>query len=141
MHGEDFESQFARGIAQFNARQFFDAHETWEEIWLHAPEPEKTFLQGLIQVAAAFHHYGRENRAGAESLLASGLAKLEGFPEQHHGLELEALRKVGRRWKRAFLAGADPGPDKLPQIEKRRTTRSRGSFSALVDDPNSHEPG
>jgi hypothetical protein len=125
MHGEDFESQFARGIAQFNARQFFEAHETWEEIWLSAPEPEKTFLQGLIQVAAAFHHYGRANRAGAESLLATGLAKLAAFPERHHGLQLEDLRKAGRRWKKAFAAGADPGSDKLPQIEKRRISRDR----------------
>jgi predicted metal-dependent hydrolase len=121
MHSKDFETQFARGIAQFNARQFFEAHETWEEIWLPALDPEKTFLQGLIQVAAAFHHYGRENRAGAESLLASGLAKLEAFPGgDHHGLELEALRKASRRWKKAFAAGADPGPDALPQIEQLR---------------------
>jgi hypothetical protein len=140
MHGKDFESQFARGIAQFNARQFFEAHETWEEIWLHAPEPEKTFLQGLIQVAAAFHHYGRANRAGAESLLAAGLAKLAAFPEDHHGLELAALCEAGRRWKKAFDAGEDPGAHKLPRIEERRTRRSHGSFSALVDDPSSHEP-
>jgi predicted metal-dependent hydrolase len=124
MH-KDFESQFARGIAQFNARLFFEAHETWEEIWLPAPEPEKTFLQGLIQVAAAFHHYGRKNRAGAKSLLAAGLAKLEAFPEDHHGLELEALRIAGRQWKKAFHVGADPGPDKLPQIERRRNSRGR----------------
>jgi hypothetical protein len=26
-------------------------------VWLVAEEPEKTFLQGLIQVAAAFHHF------------------------------------------------------------------------------------
>jgi predicted metal-dependent hydrolase len=124
MH-KDFEAHFARGIAQFNSRLFFEAHETWEEIWLPAPEPEKTFLQGLIQVAAAFHHYGRKNRAGATSLLAAGLAKLEAFPEDHCGLELGALRKAGKRWKKAFAAGADPGADELPQIEKRGTARDR----------------
>ena len=26
--------RFAAGLKQFNSRLFFDAHETWEEIWL-----------------------------------------------------------------------------------------------------------
>ena len=50
-----------RGVAHFNAQEYFEAHEVWEELWLVAREPEKTFLQGLIQVAAAFHHHAREN--------------------------------------------------------------------------------
>ena len=64
--------KFGRGLAHFNAREFFEAHEAWEELWLVEAEPEKTFLQGLIQLAAAFHHYGRGNLRGARSLLAAG---------------------------------------------------------------------
>ena len=56
--------RFAAGLKQFNSRLFFDAHETWEEIWLASAEPDKTFLQGIIQIAAAFHHYGRGNMRG-----------------------------------------------------------------------------
>ncbi len=41
-----------------------------------AEEPEKTFLQGLIQVAAAFHHFQRGNCAGTISLLRSALRRL-----------------------------------------------------------------
>jgi len=29
---------------------------SWESVWPRSREPAKTFLQGLIQVAAAFHH-------------------------------------------------------------------------------------
>src|SRR5579862_4671565 len=36
------QARFRRGVAQFNAGHFFDAHETWEEIWLQSLEPEKT---------------------------------------------------------------------------------------------------
>src|SRR5258707_15213698 len=64
---------FAHGVALFNTRYFFEAHEAWEEIWLHTPPPEKTFLQGLIQVTAAFHHQSRENLRGTASLLRAGL--------------------------------------------------------------------
>src|SRR3990172_6578623 len=69
-----------RGIEQFNTGRVFDAHETWEEIWLRSPEPEKTFLQGIIQVAAAFHHYSRGNPRGARSLLEAALRRLARFP-------------------------------------------------------------
>jgi len=34
-----------------------------EEVWLETVNPEKMFLQGLIQVAAAFHHHSRANPA------------------------------------------------------------------------------
>jgi uncharacterized protein len=92
------EELFAHGVELFNTRYFFEAHEAWEEIWLLAAPPEKTFLQGLIQVTAAFHHHSRENLRGTKSLLRAGLLKLEDFPPHHRGLNIEKLRKAARRW-------------------------------------------
>jgi len=83
--------QFERGIDHFNAGEFFQAHEVWEEIWLQAPAEEKPFLQGLIQIAAAFHHYTRGNLSGASSLLAAGIAKVHGFPGSHRGIDVDRL--------------------------------------------------
>lgn len=91
MNSEERE-KFRRGIGHFNRGEFFICHEALEEIWLTAPLEEKPFYQGLIQVAAAFHHLSRGNRTGAASLLAAGLAKLEAYPEGKNGLALEALR-------------------------------------------------
>jgi predicted metal-dependent hydrolase len=110
--------QFRRGIALFNARKFFEAHEAWEELWLIEPEPEKTFLQGLIQLAAAFHHHGRGNPRGAQSLLAAGLAKLRRFPDDHRGLALAALRADAERWAGKPGAATDAGAMKLPRIRR-----------------------
>jgi predicted metal-dependent hydrolase len=90
--------EFRRGIALFNSGKFFESHEVWEELWLRAPEPEKTFLQGLIQLAAAFHHQGCGNMRGMRSLLAAGLAKVDQFPEKHRGIELGKLRDDARKW-------------------------------------------
>ena len=85
-------------------------------MWLPAAEPERTFLQGIIQVAAALHHYMRSNHHRAESLLAAGLKKLDRFPEKHRGLELEALRAAARQWIAALAVGHDPGREHLPRI-------------------------
>src|SRR5271166_2458385 len=63
---------FQKGLEAFNSAHFYDAHEHWEEVWLETQNPEKMFLQGLIQVAAAFHHHSRSNRQGTQNLLLAG---------------------------------------------------------------------
>jgi uncharacterized protein len=118
--------EFRRGIALFNLGKFFEAHEVWEESWLTALEPDKSFLQGLIQVAAALHHHGRGNMRGLRSLLAAGLAKLDPFPEAHRGIALGNLRDDVRKW---LDGGADSRA--LPRIKfatevRRKAPRSRG---------------
>src|SRR5207302_8977166 len=45
MNPRNVDEKFQKGVEQFNHGHFFEAHETWEEIWLPAPEPERTFLQ------------------------------------------------------------------------------------------------
>jgi uncharacterized protein len=109
---------FRRGIEQFNSGHFFEAHETWEEIWLQSPEPDNTFLQGIIQITAAFHHHSRGNLRGARSLLEAGLARLDRFPDAHRGIALVALRAGARAWV-VFLADADTAGTEapIPRIE------------------------
>lgn len=107
---------FKRGIELFNAGKFFDAHEAWEEIWLAEPEPEKTFLQGLIQLAAAFHHQARGNSKGLRSLLAAGLAKLGQFPEVHSGIALAKLRSDAEQWSARPNGKSEARPLKPPRI-------------------------
>ncbi|HXA78275.1 MAG TPA: DUF309 domain-containing protein [Candidatus Acidoferrales bacterium] len=108
--------QFRKGVALFNARRFFEAHEAWEELWLIEPEPEKTFLQGLIQLAAAYHHHGRGNPRGMQSLLAAGLAKLARFPDDHRGLALAELRAEAKQWAKIWSDGSDLEARRLPRI-------------------------
>ena len=118
MNRSDTDERFERGIAQFNRGEFFNAHETWEEIWLAAPEPDKTFLQGIIQVAAAFHHFQRDNRAGAESLLRAGFEKIEPFPDDYRGLRLAPLRAAIQEWLASLSRERSPTPSSFPRIER-----------------------
>ena len=108
---------FRKGLEAFNSAHFYDAHEIWEEVWLETLNPEKMFLQGLIQVAAAFHHYSKANRLGTQKLLLAGLNKIDTFPEIHRGLELENLRATVRVWLAALNAGENPSEDEIPNIE------------------------
>ena len=107
---------YQKGLEAFNSAHFYDAHEHWEEVWLETPNPDKKFLQGLIQVAAAFHHYSRANLPGTRNLLQAGLLKLNSFPEVHGGLEIEALREAVREWLAALDVGEIPASRKPPRI-------------------------
>jgi predicted metal-dependent hydrolase len=118
MNADEVELKFRRGLEQFNHGEFFEAHETWEEIWLTSAEPEKTFLQGIIQVSAAFHHYSRSNHKGACSLMEAGLKKLDKFPASHRDCEIGPLRDSVRLWIEALSSGRDPGRTKIPRIAR-----------------------
>ena len=79
------------GIDLFNNRKFFECHEALEEAWLEAASGEKTFLQGLIQIAVALHHLGNQNRVGARRLLGAGIEKLSAFTPQHESVDVAGL--------------------------------------------------
>jgi predicted metal-dependent hydrolase len=117
---------FQEGLKAFNSGRFYDAHEHWEEVWLETPAPEKMFLQGLIQIAVAFHHYSRANRLGCRNLLSAGLSKLENFPKEHRGLAIEPLRASVRCWLDQILAGENPEQTKIPRIQSSGNCDSSG---------------
>jgi predicted metal-dependent hydrolase len=99
----------AEGLRCYRNGEFFLAHEHWEAIWLKCEEPEKTFLQALIQVTAAFHHLQRGNRIGAGSLLRAALRRLDRFPDEYGDIAVEALRKSIGEWLRILdVKGAAP---------------------------------
>jgi predicted metal-dependent hydrolase len=75
------------GIDLFNQQKFWHAHEAWEEIWLKESGDEKQFLQGLIQLAAAYHHVQRGTFRGAVRLFDAALRRLENFPPNHDGVD------------------------------------------------------
>lgn len=118
MDSHEKDRLYQKGLEAFNSAHFYDAHEHWEEVWLVTPNPDKVFLQGLIQVAAAFHHHSRSNLLGTQKLLRAGLLKLDRFPEIHGGLEIEALRKAVRGWLAVLDAGENPHPKKPPRIAR-----------------------
>jgi uncharacterized protein YbaR (Trm112 family) len=88
----------AEGSRCYCAEEFFLAHEHWELVWLTLGEPEKTLLQALIQVTAAFHHLQRNNVAGTLSLLRRALRRLEAYPPVCYGVAVEGLRESLRAW-------------------------------------------
>ena len=120
MDAELKRTKFQRGVDLFNQREFFKCHEVLEEIWLEETEEEKPFYQGLIQVAAAFHHYRNGNLTGTLSLLRQGVEKLRRCPPDSHGLDLAALLAALNPWLDFLAAGLPTDALPLPTIRSAR---------------------
>ena len=68
---DDYDPLYLQGIAYFNACEFFEAHEVWEDLWKSYSGELRLFYKGLIQAAVALHHFGNGNIRGARKVYGS----------------------------------------------------------------------
>jgi predicted metal-dependent hydrolase len=106
----------ADGLQCYRNQEFWLAHEHWEAVWLKCEEPDKTFLQALIQVTAAFHHLQRGNLTGLASLLKGALRRLDPFPAAYGGIDVEGLKNSIRLWLNSLENGTPSPQIPFPQI-------------------------
>src|SRR5437588_11561444 len=111
----DYRKYFLEGVAHFNAHEFWEAHESWETIWLVAESDIEQFLQGMIQLAAAYHHVKRGTHRGAVRLFEAALRRLEPFPRRFSGIDRSAAEETARRHRQRIVSSAE----KVPQPGSR----------------------
>jgi uncharacterized protein len=96
------ERHFQHALALFNSARFFEAHEALEDAWRAASRhsPMRRHLQGLVQLAVAFHHQSTGNYVGARSVMKRGVRNLEGAEASFPEMELASLRASVENWGR-----------------------------------------
>jgi predicted metal-dependent hydrolase len=90
----------------WNEGLFFEVHEVLEDVWRTVSGPVRQALQGVIQIAVAYHHQAHGNARGARSLLAEGRARL-----------------------------ADVGEDTLPRLDRRALLDATAQADAAAGPP------
>jgi len=88
---ETIPQEFWQSIEQFNSGQFYACHDTLEALWIEASEPEKTFYQGILQIAVALYHLENRNWRGAVILLGEGSNRLRRYPSSYGGVDVDEL--------------------------------------------------
>ncbi|MCY7281853.1 MAG: DUF309 domain-containing protein [Cyanobacteria bacterium CAN_BIN43] len=88
---EEVEAAFWDGVEQFNRQEFYACHDTLEAIWMEAMEPQRTFYQGILQIAVALYHLGNDNLRGATILLGEGLTRLRRYQPTYAEVDVTAL--------------------------------------------------
>jgi hypothetical protein len=89
---------FLYGVDLFNGEYFWEAHVYWERLWaIPETDPDlRSFLQALIQTAAACLKARQGQVAGAKRLLDR--ARLEDFGAGKLGIDAGALASGARRF-------------------------------------------
>ncbi len=87
--------RFFEGVALFNKRKFWEAHEAWEDVWKIREEDSRIFFQAIIQAAAAYHLVLVKRRyVGARNNFDKALKKLELFSGRFLGIDVDDLRST-----------------------------------------------
>lgn len=88
-----FPAPFDDGVRRFNAGEYFEAHEAFEEC-LDAVEADERWelLVALVQIAVGYHKLA-SGHPGAERMLELGREKLAAFPDVAWGLAIGRLRR------------------------------------------------
>src|SRR5258708_3171369 len=97
-------------------QELWVAHEHGEAVWPKRDDPDKPFLQAIIQVTAAFHHLQKGNLTGLASLLKRALGRHNNSPPSSGGTEVEPLRESIRQWLQALESGPTSPQVPFPRI-------------------------
>ena len=101
-------------LRHFNDRDYFEAHDVWEEIWMEQRGPAKLFYQGMIQAAVGCYKADFGVYNGAWRLLHRALDKFELAGAVEAPFELERFRADVSD----FLARIEAaGPEGLASID------------------------
>lgn len=103
-----YDPRYLAGIQFFNAHDFFEAHEVWEDLWADTAGTDRRFYQALIQAAVALHHFGNGNHRGAIKLYRSSHAYMEPYPSPHLGLDIRQFWLDMENCFRGLLSEAEP---------------------------------
>jgi uncharacterized protein len=127
------EEALGLGVARWDARRYFEAHELLEFAWKLGPEEDRDLWKGVIQVAVAGVHLQRGNRIGARRLLDRALERLAAVPDLHRGVDVGALRRTADTARSVLDEGGIPAADWGP-FPSRPDGRAPGVWFAATAD-------
>jgi len=113
----EYHEHFKQGLDLFNRAHFFDAHEALEDVWRSLPRDRplrrhlRLHVQGMVQLAVAFHHQSTGNHVGARSVLERALRNLSGADSSFPEIDFDRLRAELIPWRK-YLNDAESADEK-----------------------------
>lgn len=106
--------ELQKAIEEFNSGEWFECHETLEELWVGEKGELRDFYQGLLQIAVALYHWRNGNLKGALGLLRKGSACLRRVPSPCRGVDVARLIEDAARVEEALLPLGEERMSELP---------------------------
>ena len=116
------DARLREGIRLFNDRQFFASHEILEDFYQNAAAENRPFLEGLIQLAAAFRMFADFGETkGPVRMIYQALIRFENFQPAFLQVRVKDLCQAAEAWaKAAEAANGQPSMETIPKIQFQR---------------------
>ncbi len=108
--------QMLKAFEQFNRGEYWEQHETLENVWRSERDPSiRNFYKGIIQVGVGFYHLSKGNYRGVVKVLARGINYLKPYAPECYGVEVARLiQEASVIYHRA----RELGPERLGDIPR-----------------------
>lgn len=117
---------FYTGLEQFNCGQYFEQHESLEEIWILEPRPIRYLYQGILKIGVGFYKLRLCNYRGTVNHINGGIAYLEPLGERCLGVDIARLIRDAAEVRDKAI---QLGPDHLDEFDL--TTLPKVHFTRL----------
>ncbi len=82
---------FYVGLEQFNRGEYFEQHESLEEIWACEPRGIRYLYQGILKIGVGFYKLRLGNYRGTVNHINGGIAYLQRFDDTCLGVDIARL--------------------------------------------------
>ena len=106
----------AKGIALFDERQYWEAHEALEAAWIAEPGPARHLYKGILQAGVTYLQIERGNFVGMAKMYERCKKWLGPWPDHCRGVDIAALRQDVAA---AVALARQLGPERLSEFDER----------------------
>jgi predicted metal-dependent hydrolase len=114
--------ELLRAIEQFERGEYFEQHETLENLWRATRAPVRDLYHGILQIGVGLHHLRRRNHHGATVLLEEGIRRLEPFAPACQRIQVDALLRAATSARRRLI---ELGPERIAEFDWSEAPRVR----------------
>jgi len=104
---------FYVGVEQFNRGDYFEQHESLEEIWIEEPREIRYLYQGILKIGVGFYKLRLGNYRGTVNHIAGGISYLRRFPERCLGVDLARLIREAQEVRDRVV---ELGPERIGEF-------------------------
>ncbi len=103
-----------RAIEQFNRGEYFEQHETLEELWIEEAREIRRLYQGILKIGVGFYKLRLGNYRGTVNHISGGIAYLQRFGDECLGVDVARLVREATAVHDRVV---ELGPEKLTEFD------------------------
>ncbi len=92
MFSQNLPRSVRKGLRLFNQKDFYRAHECFEDAWQQTPDDSREFFRALLQISAGYFRLTQYRPDAAKKFFSRTLVWLKPFPNHHLGFDVVAIR-------------------------------------------------